>query len=65
MGLGLAVVGAPLWGGSYSEKVLAIQRANMLAYWPLGEASGTVAADVSGNGRNGATSGATPGAEGI
>ena len=65
MGLGLAVMGAPLGGGSYSEKVLATQRANLIAYWPLWEASGAVAYDVSGNGRNGATSGATLGATGI
>jgi len=66
MAHGLAVMGAPLWGGgSYSEKVLATQRGSIIAYWPLWEASGTVANDVSGNGRNGATSGATLGVAGI
>lgn len=37
----------------YSPQVLTTQPANLIGYWPLWEASGTVAADVSGNGRNG------------
>ena len=41
----------------YANRLLAVARANLLAYWPLNETSGTVAADLSGNGRNGAYTG--------
>ena len=42
---------------TYSQRVLAT---GPIAYWPLWEPSGTVITDISGNGRNGAYSGATP-----
>lgn len=42
---------------TYAQRVLAIP--NLLAYWKLDEASGTNAADSSGNGRNGTYSGVT------
>jgi hypothetical protein len=38
---------------SYSETVLAIHPDEMLAYWSLGEASGNIAYDLSGNGHHG------------
>lgn len=41
----------------YGEKVLAIERANLLAYWPLTETSGTTINDASGSGRNGTATG--------
>jgi hypothetical protein len=48
---------------SYRSKVLAIP--GLLAYWPLNETAGVVAADVSGNARHGAYSGVTLGQPGI
>jgi hypothetical protein len=50
-----------LWGG-YSKKVLSY---GPVAYWPLNEESGSVAYDISGNGRNGAYTGVTLGQDGI
>lgn len=44
-------------GVSYVNKVKALFGANLVAYWPQLETSGTVAADVSGNARNGAYTG--------
>lgn len=41
-------------GQTYTQKVQGTAAANLLAYWPLAEASGTVTTDESGNGRNGA-----------
>ena len=41
----------------YSHVVKALFGANLVAYWPQLETSGTVAADVSGNARNGAYTG--------
>jgi hypothetical protein len=43
---------------SYDQQVKNLFGANLIGYWPLWEASGTVAEDVSGNGRNGAYAGA-------
>lgn len=64
MGLGIAVLGAPLLGGGYSDKVRSIFGTSLIAYWPLWETSGSVAYDISGNARNGAYSGITfPGVE--
>lgn len=47
---------------SYRDDVLATT--GLVGYWPLNEASGTTATDVKA-GRNGTTTGATPGATGI
>lgn len=44
---------------TYHGNVLGTQSAHLLAYWPLAEASGSTAADISGSGRNGTYSGAT------
>lgn len=49
----------------YWKKVLSTSRSNLLAYWPLWEASGVTAVDRSGNGRNGTYSGPTLGQAGI
>lgn len=49
----------------YWKKVLGTQRANLLAYWTLWDASGTQATDMSGNGRHGTYSGPTLGQPGI
>ena len=51
-----------LAGGGYSDKVLGY---SPIAYWPLWEASGATAEDISGNGFDGAYTGVTLGQEGI
>lgn len=51
--------------GSYAQKVLNISPANLIAYWPLNEASGTTITDRSGNGRNGTYTGVDLGQTGI
>ena len=52
---GVLTAWRPKGGGqSYRQRVLGVRRANLVAYWPLGEAAGSVAADASGQGRNGA-----------
>jgi hypothetical protein len=45
-------------GVPYRERLLADHAAGLLVYWPLDEASGTTAADASGNNRNGSYVGA-------
>ncbi len=50
---------------AYTNKVKALAAANLIAYWPQAEASGTTALDESGNGRTGAYTGVTLGATGI
>ena len=53
----------PLTNGvTYTAKIQAL---GPIGYWPLAEASGSVALDESGNGRNGAYTGVTLGAAGI
>lgn len=47
------------------NQVTALQRSNLLAYWPIYEAGGTVVADVSGNSRNGTYNGVTLGQPGV
>lgn len=47
---------------AYTNKVVALAP---IAYWPLADASGAVATDASGNGRNGTYSNVTLGAPGI
>ncbi len=49
----------------YSTKVKNIASANLVAYWPLAEPSGTVITDVSGNGYNGVYTAVTLGQPGI
>lgn len=44
---------------TYSQKILAMHPANLIAYWQMNETSGSVAVDSSGNGRNGAYTGVT------
>lgn len=44
---------------TYVQKVLGLDLTNLLAYWPMNEASGSTANDASGNGRTGTYSGAT------
>lgn len=53
--------GAP----SYTDRIKALFGANLIAYWPMNELSGTTAIDVSGNGLNGAYTGVTLGQPGI
>jgi hypothetical protein len=50
---------------NYSQIVQQTAAANLLAYWPMAEASGAVALDASGNARNGAYTAVTLGATGI
>ena len=51
---------------AYYEKVLGIQSANMLAYWPVWEASGAVADNIEGTAaRDGAYTGVDLGQPGI
>lgn len=50
---------------AYSDKLLAIAPANLLAYWMLAEPSGSVATDSSGNARDGAYSNVTLGQTGV
>ncbi len=49
----------------YAAKVAAIASSNLIAYWPLWEASGTVATDIGGSALNGAYTGVTLGQQGI
>lgn len=42
---------------TYAQKVLTIAPANLLAYWPLNEASGTQITDLSGSSRHGVYTG--------
>jgi hypothetical protein len=44
---------------TYEDKILTTFSDDLLAYWPLDETEGSVAADVSGNGHNGSYSGVT------
>jgi hypothetical protein len=50
---------APLFGRSYVKKVLQIDYANLIGYWPMNEASGAVAVDRSSQGNDGAYTGVT------
>ena len=50
---------------NYTQIVQQVAAANLIAYWPMAEASGSVALDASGNGRVGAYTGVTLGASGI
>lgn len=50
---------------AYSQKVLGLFGSSLIAYWPLSEASGSTANDISGNGRNGAYTGVDLGQSGI
>lgn len=53
-------------GLSYTRKVLGIESANLIAYWPLGEASGTNADNAEGTAaRDGTYDGVTLGQTGI
>lgn len=51
-----------LWRRDYSKRVL---DTGPIAFWPLWEASGSVAQDISGKGRDGAYTGPTLGQQGI
>lgn len=44
---------------TYQNKVLGIETANLIAYWPMTEVAGIVAVDVTGNGRDGVYNGPT------
>lgn len=50
---------------NYTQIVQSTATANLIAYWTMAEASGTVALDESGNGRVGAYTGVTLGQTGI
>src|SRR3990172_7766041 len=52
-------------GVTYTDNLRLLKPGHLLACWPLDEASGAVAYDSSGNARNGANTGVTPGAAGI
>jgi len=52
-------------GRNYNLRVLKLFTGNILAYWPLWEASGSVIADISGNGHNGTYADVTLGQPGI
>lgn len=49
----------------YGQRVMGMRRSNLIAYWPLGDLSGSVATDASGNGRNGACTAIALGQAGI
>ena len=51
--------------GSYYNSVIKAFGSNLIGYWPLWEASGSTATDISGNGRNGAYTNVTLGQTGI
>ena len=59
--------GRPIGGvKSYTEKVLGIENANLIGYWPMNESSGAVAINAQGvTARNGAYTGVTLGQTGI
>ena len=69
MPLGVGSRRVVLMGGmpsAYLDKVRYIARGSLIGLWPLGEQSGSVAADVSGRGHNGSYTGVSfvvPGAE--
>jgi len=50
---------------AYYQKVLGIDRDNLIGYWPMWEASGGVAEDISPEGNDGAYTGVTLGQAGI
>ena len=50
---------------SYQQRIKNLLGSSLVAYWPLDELSGTVARDVSGNGRDGTYANVTLGNEGI
>jgi len=50
---------------SYADHTLQLQRADLIAYWPLWEPAGTIAQDISGNNRHGTYIGVTLGVPGI
>lgn len=50
---------------AYTNKIKQIASANLIAYWPLADTSGTTATDESGNGRSGAYSNVVLGQPGI
>lgn len=52
-------------GAKYYNKILSTFGSSIIAYWPLWESSGSVAADKSGNARNGAYTGVDLGQSGI
>jgi hypothetical protein len=52
-------------GKKYSKKVLKLFGSSIIAYWPLWEMGGTIAADVSPNARNGTYTGVDFGYAGI
>lgn len=56
---------AEVGSSPYSDMVKATFGASLLAYWPLWEPSGTIATDISGNGRDGVHTGVTLGQPGI
>jgi hypothetical protein len=63
---GLTPLTVPLAAGvTYLQKALAIAPANLIAYWPQSEASGTALLDSSGAARDGAYVGVTLGQNGI
>lgn len=62
-GVPLSQIRAPRY--HYVDIVRQICGPNLIGYWPLNEASGSVAADLSGNGRNGAYAAVTLGRPGI
>lgn len=65
MGAAPAIRAALLGKLPYRDRVLQTQPASLLAYWLLGEASGTTITDRSGNGRTGTYTGVDLGQAGI
>lgn len=65
--LNLAALQAAMGGGiqTYSQKIISTFGANLIAYWPMDEASGAVALDASGHNRTGAYTNVTLGQPGI
>jgi len=63
--MGVALGMAAMGGQQYYQKIKALFGSALIGYWPIWEASGTVAEDVSGSSRNGTHSGVTLAQTGI
>jgi hypothetical protein len=57
--------GPEIFGEEYNTKVLTVDRANLIGYWPMWEPSGGDAFDLSPEGNDGAYTGVTLGQAGI
>ena len=61
----LPQVSPALFNPQYAAKVLSVERANLIGYWPMWERSGAISRDYSPRGNHGVYTGATLGQPGI